>query len=209
MFHPVMNVSLSTEPIHFFGVVLCQKSVSQLYILTKIVEHKKMTGHSPYAVLNVATDATMELIKKQYIIMAQRYHPDRQDSTTSEETMEQVKNQFIKIQEAWELLRDAKRKRQYDREYHLNKYNIEKQLIGNISDFILLSEMAYDEELDSCSSSCRCGGSYVIQMETIINDSENGTGETFKSYNINCNNCSLIIQVENDMTEDNDSPTII
>ena len=161
----------------------------------------------PYSILNLTTEATLSDIKQQYKLLALKYHPDRlvtasESQQQDGEDTQQLK--FIEIQQAYELLRDPKQKRQYDREYHLNKYNLEKQLVGNISDYILLSEMKYDQDEDVCTHQCRCGGLYTIHMNDIINNiNENDNdGGIYKSFNINCKNCSLIIQVENDMDDD-------
>ncbi|KAF0977516.1 hypothetical protein FDP41_003508 [Naegleria fowleri] len=167
-----------------------------------------LSSSSPYDILQVPSHASLHEIKQQYKILAKLYHPDaavnfnnHSSSTISTEMNHHEK--FIQLQQAYELLRDAKKRRNYDKQYHLNKYSLEKQYIGNISDFVLLSEMRFNEEMDCCEMDCRCGGLYIISMNEISSSNETTLGY-FKSYNINCNNCSLIIQVENDMNEESD-----
>src|SRR5690606_37747438 len=61
-----------------------------------------------YAVLGVGKDATQEEIKKAYRKLAVKYHPDKnQGNKTAEE-------KFKEISEAYEVLGDPEKRRQYD-----------------------------------------------------------------------------------------------
>ncbi len=61
-----------------------------------------------YTLLGVPRDATPEEIQRAYRWAARRYHPDRNPSPEATE-------QFLRIQEAYETLRDPQRKAAYDR----------------------------------------------------------------------------------------------
>ena len=62
-----------------------------------------------YTTLGVPEDASAEAIKKAYRKLAQQYHPDRNpDKPNAEE-------RFKDIQEAYSVLSDAKKRREYDR----------------------------------------------------------------------------------------------
>lgn len=61
-----------------------------------------------YTLLGVPRDATAEEIRRAYRLSARRFHPDRNPSPEATE-------QFIRIQEAYETLRDPKRRARYDR----------------------------------------------------------------------------------------------
>lgn len=61
-----------------------------------------------YQVLGVPRDANGEEIKKAYRKLAMRFHPDRSDEPRAEE-------RFKEVTEAYEVLRDAEKRRLYDR----------------------------------------------------------------------------------------------
>ncbi len=62
-----------------------------------------------YAVLGVAEGASEEEIKKAYRKLARRYHPDRNPND------HEAEERFKEIQEAYEVLTDEARRREYDR----------------------------------------------------------------------------------------------
>ena len=64
-----------------------------------------MAGVSYYDVLNVEKDATMETIKKQYRKLSLDHHPDRPNGNAAK---------FKEINEAYEVLSNAKSRRNYD-----------------------------------------------------------------------------------------------
>lgn len=64
-----------------------------------------------YAVLGVEKSASFEEIKKSYKKLARQHHPDRhQDPDQKEEAT----NKFKKINEAYEILSDSRKRRNYD-----------------------------------------------------------------------------------------------
>lgn len=68
-----------------------------------------MAGTDYYAVLGVGKDASDEEIKKAYRRMAMKYHPDHAKGDPKAE------EQFKKISEAYAVLSDKEKRRQYDR----------------------------------------------------------------------------------------------
>lgn len=60
-----------------------------------------------YELLQVEKTADYETIKKQFLRLAHKYHPDKQPNTSEH---------FIKIQQAWETLRDQKLREEYDKQ---------------------------------------------------------------------------------------------
>jgi curved DNA-binding protein CbpA len=62
-----------------------------------------------YAILRISQDANFQEIKKSYRKLAKKYHPDRNKSPHAEETIK-------KINEAFEILSDKRKRKQYDLE---------------------------------------------------------------------------------------------
>src|SRR5688500_11450392 len=61
-----------------------------------------------YAVLGVPKSATPEEIKKAYRKLARQYHPDTNQGDPSKET------KFKEVSEAYDVLSDGKRRKEYD-----------------------------------------------------------------------------------------------
>lgn len=69
-----------------------------------------------YGVLDVASDVDSETLKKAYRRMVKKYHPDKQPENA------QAEERFKELQEAYEVLKNPKRRNQYDEVYHRVKY---------------------------------------------------------------------------------------
>jgi DnaJ-class molecular chaperone len=61
-----------------------------------------------YRILGIPFDADQKTIKAAYRQLARKYHPDTQNHEASEEKMKE-------INEAYEVLSDAKKRARYDR----------------------------------------------------------------------------------------------
>jgi curved DNA-binding protein CbpA len=72
-----------------------------------------MDSRGYYAIFGISQDANFQEIKKSYRKLAKKYHPDRNKSPHAEETIK-------KINEAFEILSDKRKRKQYD----LESYNI-------------------------------------------------------------------------------------
>jgi DnaJ-class molecular chaperone len=68
-----------------------------------------MDSQGYYAILGVSQSANFQEIKKSYRKLAKKYHPDRNKSSHAEETVK-------KINEAFEILSDKRKRKQYDLE---------------------------------------------------------------------------------------------
>ncbi|KAJ3408863.1 hypothetical protein CcCBS67573_g06194 [Chytriomyces confervae] len=69
---------------------------------------------SLYEVLGVSTDASKAAIKTQFYALSMVHHPDR-----STDKSEAATARFIRINEAYSLLSDDSKRREYDRELNL------------------------------------------------------------------------------------------
>jgi len=61
-----------------------------------------------YAILGVSENASVDEIKKAYRQLAKQYHPDRQKNN------QQAEEKFKEIVEAYEVLKDPEKRREYD-----------------------------------------------------------------------------------------------
>jgi len=66
---------------------------------------------SLYAVLEVAADASPETIRRAYLRLAARCHPDG----ASESVQAAANEQMVRLNQAYELLRDPERRSRYDK----------------------------------------------------------------------------------------------
>lgn len=89
---------------------------------------------------------------------------------------------FLRIQRAWEALRDEDSRRRYDRELisHAGE-----QYGGLINAEVDLDEMDYDEGEATFRTECRCGGEYIV-TEQMLDEGADVVG---------CSTCSLRIRV--------------
>ena len=63
-----------------------------------------------YAILQVSKDASQDEIKKQFRLLAKKWHPDKKQSNDAEEKMAQINM-------AYEVLSDYKRRKMYDQHF--------------------------------------------------------------------------------------------
>ncbi|WBW72287.1 DNAJ domain protein, exocytosis associated Mug184 [Schizosaccharomyces osmophilus] len=76
-------------------------------------EAKLDTKADYYSILNVSKNATAQEIRKQYLALAFKYHPDR--NYGNEIT---AAKKFQKVQTAYDVLKDVSKRRVYDSSYH-------------------------------------------------------------------------------------------
>src|ERR671939_1731834 len=69
-----------------------------------------------YAVLGVSASATQDEIKKQYRKLAARYHPDKNPNDAK------AADRFKEISEAYQVLGDPERRKQYDQMRQLGAF---------------------------------------------------------------------------------------
>jgi len=63
-----------------------------------------------YAILQVSKDASQDEIKKQFRLLAKKWHPDKKQSNDAEEKMAQINISY-------EVLSDHKRRKMYDQHF--------------------------------------------------------------------------------------------
>ena len=104
-----------------------------------------------YAVLGVGQRATAQEIKKAYRQLALRYHPDRNMNNPR-----MAEEKFKEIQEAWQVLKNPKKREEYDRLGHAaysSGYRTQGQG-GSRTSRTRSSGVDYVEVVDDIMNSC-------------------------------------------------------
>uniref|UniRef100_A0A0D9X1R6 J domain-containing protein n=1 Tax=Leersia perrieri TaxID=77586 RepID=A0A0D9X1R6_9ORYZ len=99
---------------------------------------------SPYETLELDRDADEETIKTAYRRLAKFYHPDVYDGKGTLEEGETAEARFIKIQAAYELLIDDQRRKEYDREHHVNPMKASQAWM----EWVMKKRKAFDQRGD-------------------------------------------------------------
>lgn len=147
-------------------------------------ESNSSPNMSHYQILNVAPDATLDEIRRSYQLLALRFHPDKlslQNSSIAQEESAASADQFIRIDEAWKVLRDEEARRVYDAEL-MQRTCREEYFVNEV---LRRADFRHEQEEDYYYHTCRCGGLYVLPENL-------GADE---SCYIACDECSLVVQV--------------
>jgi len=76
-----------------------------------------------YDILGVRTGATAEEIRRGYKQRALETHPDKLDRASTAEEKEEAEQNFHKVHEAFEILSDATKRKEYDRQHGIRPDN--------------------------------------------------------------------------------------
>ncbi len=97
-----------------------------------IIKNGGFMKENYYEILEVSTKASPEIIKKAYITLVKKYHPDLQDDSKKEE----YENKLKKINEAYEVLSDETKRKKYDLELeNLSYIQLEQSNLRNTSNY--------------------------------------------------------------------------
>lgn len=124
-----------------------------------------------YAVLGVAEDAAYAQIRCSYLSCLLALHPDKQQQQQQAEEEEEEKaplsSRFLRLQEAWDVLRDPQSRSSYDR--HLA--STRRLLVPSVAEDVLLEEMSRDCEDAEAGPSyvypCRCGDFFAVSLQEL------------------------------------------
>lgn len=130
-----------------------------------------------YDILQVPKDASESDIKKAYQELARKYHPDK--LSTNQSTNEE----FLKIDQAYKVLRDAEARKIYD-----SKIFQQSAPHIIIHDTVARNQFSFEEEEDVYYFQCKCGSFYILDNENL---------KSKEDVILSCDECSLNILVKN------------
>ena len=142
-----------------------------------------------YELFNLSNYSSVDKIKFQYQQIIKQCHPDKALFTKSLSIKESSET-FLKVTEAWNILRNPDTKAEYDAK--LKQFETEIQFSVNevvtIDQFESIRTSDVTEKIDGdlLEYDCCCGGKYeFLKKDSYINT----------SILIGCSNCSLYIEV--------------
>ncbi|KAI5064617.1 hypothetical protein GOP47_0021288 [Adiantum capillus-veneris] len=112
-----------------------------------------------YAVLQVAEDATFAQIRASYLSSLLALHPDKLNQEIP------ASSGFLRLQEAWHVLKDPQSRSTYDRHLTLSRLLIDNA----IADEVTLEEMSRDcDDADAAYTyPCRCGDFFTLSSQEV------------------------------------------
>lgn len=126
-----------------------------------------------YEILEVSEKASKEVIDKAYRVLAKKYHPDLQEEGFKEE----AENYMKEINEAYSILGDEEKRKQYD-----DKLNAERQYKNN-SRANTNSSNEYKSNNNSYSTKSDTNTTYNKSNNT-VNDSSNNVNNQYNNGNV-------------------------
>ena len=125
-----------------------------------------------YEVLGLQKGASEEEIKKAFRKMAMKYHPDKNPGD------KEAEEKFKEISEAYEILSDEEKRKQYDEELHDYELSSSPQTVS-VEDFMKLSD-------------------YCKQLENALKQSSSGSGKSSANNYSSTENASSQYQSANE-----------
>eukprot|EP00898_Chlorokybus_atmophyticus_P000729 jgi/Chlat1/1657/Chrsp127S01901 len=135
-----------------------------------------------YELLAVSPRATVAQLRKAYLAAALSSHPDQSKDNTNSKT-----ERFHQIQEAWEVLRDARKRAEYDSRLQFAQGRLEAIPVNEEIDLSAMATATNHEGQSEYTYPCRCGGEYILL--------EGDVPDVAAAAVLQCESCSLYIRV--------------
>ncbi|XP_004638110.1 dnaJ homolog subfamily C member 24 [Octodon degus] len=145
-----------------------------------MMAREQMPKKDWYGVLGADPSADVSDLKQKYQKLLLMYHPDKQSTATPAETLEEHRQKFIEVGQAWKVLGNEELRKEYD----LQRHEDELRSVGPVHAHVYLEEMSWNEDERSFSLSCRCGGTYSVCEQEVA-----ATGL------VPCDTCSLMVEL--------------
>ncbi|KAL5982429.1 hypothetical protein ACLOJK_016500 [Asimina triloba] len=125
---------------------------------------KKSFQKTHYDILSVKEDASYDEIRASYRAAILDSHPDKLHvQFDTSDTKHGLRERFLQVQKAWEILGDSASRAVYDRELQSSRQDFE------VADDVKLEEMVVDDsgEFSELFYQCRCGDYISIDSEEL------------------------------------------
>lgn len=138
-----------------------------------------------YEILDCHSNDSIDVIKKSYQSLILKHHPDKSAQANSD--LSDVER-FQAIDEAWKVLRDVEKRKQYDAEMQQHRFN-DTPIVHAI---VRRNEFEWNAEMEQSVYPCRCGGLFVLPVDCAT--TETPSPEQIDDIFIECDECSFVIQ---------------
>ncbi|KAK9821650.1 hypothetical protein WJX74_004437 [Apatococcus lobatus] len=137
---------------------------------------------SHYNVLGIGKDASLSQITAAYRTAVLKHHPDRSNAAKSSP------EEFLRAQQAYEVLRNDSLRKVYDRQLD------QRRVLGHIapSDIIRREDLQQLGGDDVMTYSCRCGGSYIVDLADM---------QLYTEFLLPCDTCSQYVCLDTSQEE--------
>ena len=131
-----------------------------------------------YKLFDLEQFSSYDSVKQKYRELVIKYHPDKNRDCDNEK--------YLRLTEAWKVLRDEGSKREYDDSLRQHLAEITSM---TFNEELELDELGFDEEEGAFYRDCRCGGLYLLAKCEVSSEA---------SVVVGCDTCSLQILVLHD-----------
>lgn len=130
-----------------------------------------------YEILEVNKKASQETISKVYKFLAKKYHPD-----ANPDNKQEAEEKFKEISEAYEILSNEEKRKEYDEELHDYEASTSPQTVS-AEDFLKLSN--YCKELENALKQYSSAGNTNSSNSNEYNNYYNNTNNDSAQYQTN------------------------
>lgn len=127
-----------------------------------------------YEILEVNKKASQETISKVYKFLAKKYHPD-----ANPDNKQEAEEKFKEISEAYEILSNEEKRKEYDEELHDYEASTSPQTVS-VEDFLKLSN--YCKELENALKQYSSAGNTNSSNSNEYNNYYNNTNNDSAQY---------------------------
>ncbi|BDA42843.1 probable DnaJ homolog subfamily C member 24 [Coccomyxa sp. Obi] len=139
-----------------------------------------------YQALNVAPDATMDEIRAAYRAAILHLHPDKAGPGSGHKEWQSTAV-FMRVQQAWEVLKDAETRTAYNQVLMAKALQKEIAVSAEVDLDDMASHTDATGEMCLFTYPCRCGSNFAVSEAELSEHADNVV--------VQCQDCSLAIRV--------------